>query len=417
MIVLANGKNINPEEIEIRLKSLSPFIADAAVMLRDGQLTALINPDLSAASKRGINNVHEMIKWKAVDRYNLSVPSYRRILNIALTNRELPRTRLGKLRRHLLNDYFSSDPKKRTPVAEPEFEEYRLLKAFLGRMTGLVVHPDDHLEMDLGMDSLNKVELLAYCETVFGLKLSDVDLTANSNPKKLSEIIRLRKTKMAVEKLINWEIILSEGEQIRLPEPQLLVPSLLRGLLLPVVRILFRLKHQGLEMLPDIPFIITPNHQSYLDAFLLMLVMPRKTLKKTFFIANSKHLVTRFAGVLSRNIIIVNFEKDVKAALGMIAAVLKDGRNVVIFPEGTRSRDGRLGAFKKTFAILSKELNVPIVPLAIVGAYESFPFGRLLPRPGTIELRFAEPLYPGKADYQAIIERVRSVIDGLLRKK
>ncbi len=125
-----------------------------------------------------------------------------------------------------------------------------------------------------------------------------------------------------------------------------------------------------------------------------MLVMPRRILKETFFIANSKHLITRIAGTLSRNIIIINFEKDLKAAMHMTAAVLKNGKNVVIFPEGTRSRDGRLGAFKKTFAILSKELNVPVVPLAISGAFDSFPFGSMLPRPGNIRIHFAEPVYP-----------------------
>ncbi|MGV7928552.1 MAG: AMP-binding protein [Spirochaetota bacterium] len=417
MIVLASGKNINPEEIEIRLKALTPLIADIAVLLRDGQLTALINPSLVYAKKRGISNIQEMIKWKAIDRYNLSVPPYRRILNIALTNRELPRTRLGKLRRHLLKDYFSSGSIKRSAISEPEFEEYRLLKNFLGRLTGLAVHPDDHFEMDLGMDSLNKIELMTYCETIFGLKLSEMDLASNANPKKLAEIIRLRKTRMASGELVNWELILAEGEEVGLPAPRLLVPAVLRGLLLPVVRILFRLKHNGIETLPDIPFIIAPNHQSYLDAFLLMLVMPRRILKETFFIANSKHLITRIAGTLSRNIIIINFEKDLKAAMHMTAAVLKNGKNVVIFPEGTRSRDGRLGAFKKTFAILSKELNVPVVPLAISGAFESFPFGRMLPRPGNIRLHFAEPVYPGKEDYQSIMNRVRSIIDGLLLKQ
>jgi len=417
MIVLASGKNINPDEIETRLKSLTPLVADAAITLRNGQLTALINPNMSLARKNGVGNIQEMIKWKAIDVYNASVQPYRRILNIALTNRDLPRTRLGKLRRHLLEDYFTTDPRSSNSVPEPEFEEYRLLKRFLRDITGSAVHPEDHFEMDLGLDSLNRVELIAYCETVFGLKLSEMDLAANHNPRKLAEILRLRKTKLSSEELVNWEVILAEGEQVRLPEPKMLAPTIIRGLLRPVARLMFRLKHQGMEMIPDSPLIITPNHQSYLDAFLVMLVMPRRMLKTTFFIANSKHFITRLVGMLSRNIIILNIEKDLKTALSTTAAALKNGKNVVIFPEGTRSRDGRLGVFKKTFAILSKELNVPVVPLAISGAYESFPFGRLLPRPGNIELRFAEPIYPGRGDYQAIIDRVRSVIDALLPEK
>ncbi len=186
-----------------------------------------------------------MIKWKAIDRYNLSVPPYRRILNIALTNRELHGPGWQAASSSFKGLFFIRSLK--IAISEPEFEEYRLLKNFLGRLTGLAVHPDDHFEMDLGMDSLNKIELMAYCETIFGLILSEMDLASNANPKKLAEIIRLRKTRMASGELVNWELILAEGEEVGLPAPRLLVPAVLRGLLLPVVRILFASSTTGLK--------------------------------------------------------------------------------------------------------------------------------------------------------------------------
>jgi long-chain acyl-CoA synthetase len=65
------------------------------------------------------------------------------------------------------------------------------------------------------------------------------------------------------------------------------------------------------------------------------------------------------------NVILVDVNKDLKHSIQKMAEVLKAGKNLLIFPEGTRSLNGNLGDFKQTFAILSQELNVPVVPVAI----------------------------------------------------
>ena len=67
----------------------------------------------------------------------------------------------------------------------------------------------------------------------------------------------------------------------------------------------------------------------------------------------------------------------------------------MIFPEGTRSMDGGLSLFKPTFAILAKELQVPIVPIAIKGAYELLPRGKRWPRYGQkVKVHFLPPIVP-----------------------
>jgi 1-acyl-sn-glycerol-3-phosphate acyltransferase len=71
---------------------------------------------------------------------------------------------------------------------------------------------------------------------------------------------------------------------------------------------------------------------------------------------------------------------------------LQEGAAVIVFPEGTRTHDGRLGEIKSGFAILAKKARVPIAPVAIVGAYECWPRTRLLPRPGRIRLEFGRVL-------------------------
>ena len=91
--------------------------------------------------------------------------------------------------------------------------------------------------------------------------------------------------------------------------------------------------------------------------------------------------------------------------------MLKLGKNVVIFPEGSRSYDGEMVPFKKTFAILSKELNVPVVPVCIRGAYDVLPRGSKWIKPKKIEVEYLPPIMPENGDtYDSISDKVRDSI-------
>jgi long-chain acyl-CoA synthetase len=83
---------------------------------------------------------------------------------------------------------------------------------------------------------------------------------------------------------------------------------------------------------------------------------------------------------------------NLKNSILKLAKVLREGHRIVIFPEGARTHDGGTVPFKKTFAILSTELNVPIVPVCIKGAYEAMPRGRILPTPHHITVEYLPPV-------------------------
>ena len=111
------------------------------------------------------------------------------------------------------------------------------------------------------------------------------------------------------------------------------------------------------------------------------------------------------------NVIVMDLNQDLKESIQKMAEVLKQGKKIIIFPEGTRSKNGELGDFKKTFAILSKELNVPVVPVAITGAYNALPSGSRFPRPFTkIRVSFLQPVYPEGLSFENLTEKVKNLI-------
>ena len=139
----------------------------------------------------------------------------------------------------------------------------------------------------------------------------------------------------------------------------------------------FRFKGDGQANLPDTSCIIVPNHQSFYDGLLVSSLLKGKLAKNTYFYAKEKHVANPLLRFLANrnNIIVVNINSGLRESIQKLAEVLKKGKNIMIFPEGTRSKDGSVGDFKKLFAILSTELGVPVVPVTINGAYQALPTG------------------------------------------
>ena len=114
----------------------------------------------------------------------------------------------------------------------------------------------------------------------------------------------------------------------------------------------------------------------------------------------------------------MDINKDLKLSIQKMAEALKNKKNIIIFPEGTRTRNGELGQFKKTFAILSRELNVPIVPVSINGAYDALPSGNKFPKPfKKICVEFLEPILPENHSYEDLADIVKEKIEGNLENK
>ena len=228
---------------------MTEVITEIGVFEKSDMLHAVIYPDYQKAKQLGIENIEEMLKWDVIDKYNQKVTPYKKVMKFSLIKEPLPRTRLLKLKRFLLPKLEMISKEKMESITEPTFQEYALIKDFLQQQKDITVHPSDHLEIDLGLDSLDKVNLGVYLESNFGIKLSEAELVAFPNIIKLAENIRDKKTKLSVE-AIDWGKIFKEQLDLDLPKSWFTHNFMKNGAKV-FLKLYFRLKGEGLENIPN----------------------------------------------------------------------------------------------------------------------------------------------------------------------
>ncbi len=407
IIVLPSGKNINPEEIEFKILKTFDTVKEIGVFMHDDILQAVIFPDFQKLHEQSVQHIEHFVRWDIFDAYNHSASPSKKIAKFTIVKDELPRTRLGKLRRFQLPALLQASEQPVHEQAEPDYAEYQYVKEFLQKHTDRPIFPSAHIELDLGLDSLDRVSLQTFLESTFGVAFQNEELLESLTVENIAAYVHEKKIKMETEG-INWHTILHEDVAIELPQSSFdHVPGV--RLLQFCLNRYFIVSVQGLENLPDSPCIIAPNHQSVLDSFLVASQFDGAFVKRTYFYGDERHFRQRWrqAFAARHNTIIMDMNRNLKQSLQKMAAALKQGGNLVIFPEGARTRDGHITPFKKSFAILACELGVPVVPVALKGMYDAMPKGSRLPRfRQPIRITFLPPVLPEGQSYDDFTERI-----------
>ena len=422
IIVTSNGKNINPELLEQDFIKQSQYVEEIGIFLHKDVLHAAIRPNMSNIRLQSLENMDVLIKDE-VSKFNSQNTTYKRIKQYHIISTEFPKTRLGKLQRYKLPSLIEKTESKISNEKELEnkSEIYKLLKAFVEEETGYTAHEHDHFEIDLSMDSLNIVSLLAYIENSFDITLTEEQISELNTLDKLSKYIENENYQLREGK-ISWKEILSTKTDIKLQSPGI-IHWCVNSFSKIALSLIYRFRYKGSKNIPDGPCIIVANHRSALDGLLVTYKLPHKINKNTFFFAKKKHWKTKLSMFLARknNIILMDINKNVRESLQEMSAVIRKGKNVVIFPEGTRSKTNNMNKFKETFAILSKELNVPIVPVAITGSERAvyhnvkIPFPRFMTR---INVDVLNPVYPSEEQTaESICDKVADSIRRHLGKQ
>ncbi|MEI6857346.1 AMP-binding protein [Psychrilyobacter sp.] len=410
MIVLPNGKNINPQDIEDNIMKRTNLISELAVTEHKSHLVAIVYPNFAMIEQEGIKNISEAIKWNVINPYNVEAPNYRKILDIKIVQEELPKTKLGKLRRFKLKDLLEEKKRVVEKVIEPTIKEYIILKKFIEKLKGLSPTPKDHFELDLGMDSLDFVELLSFVGNTFNITIMEDELFQYPTLYELSKFLHDKGVKIT-EKENDWSKILNKDIDVFIPKSSIAL-KIAKCILTPFFKGYIKINKSGMKNITNQPAIFIGNHQSFLDGFILNTALNKEILENTYYLAVSKHFKGSFKkwGANHGNIILLDVDNNLSETLQAAAMVLRQGKNLIIFPEGTRSRDGEMAQFKKAFAILSKTLNVPIQPFVIDGAYKAMPVGNKFPKSTNIDLTFLSPLYPKDLEINEIVKKSEDII-------
>lgn len=420
LIVLPNGKNINPEEVENHYAK-NPFIKEICVLTahqeKEEKLMAVIVPNMDYFRQKGEISVLETIKWH-VENISLTLPPFKRIMGFVLAKKPLPRTHLGKLKRYLIKSEYKNElsgisrqPKETAAYSEEDIailsnDTAQKVLEILTDEFAKDIRLDDHLELDLGIDSLKRLELLVTLEEVFPIKIPEQEASQIFTVRELIQTIetlmgKKKLIKSSGEKLAIWQEILNTEPPKSVTEKIDLSPNkwaklaafLFDGLLYVLFRITCRLKISGQENLPkDRAFILCSNHNSYLDGFIITAAIPENLNKSIFFLgilaAIKAPIIKNMQKII--RIIPISPSEQLVAAMQAGAYVLKHDKILVIFPEAARSIDGEIKEFKSGIGILAKETETPILPAYIKGSFESWPRNHRFPKPHAIEVVFGK---------------------------
>lgn len=434
MIVLATGKKIFPEELEKFYKQI-PSVKELCLIQGERGLEAAVVPDFEYLKKMNLSNSRETIAFEIEDLAK-DLPPYKRITGLKVFKDPLPVTRLGKLRRAKVRElYDQSGERAEKSVQEADAELLddpvmkKLLLCIQPFSSKKVVVPDDNLELDLGLDSLARVELVVSIEKTFGISVPDTFgsevFTVKETFLKLNELLASGPSSPSQRVKMSWSDILAREPADALTSSIMLQTDLicsafhvlLKGILSIIFRVLGRISVGGREHLPPSgPFILAPNHLSMADAPAVFSRLPWHIATQTYFLGATEYFdgpVTSWIGKRI-HVIPVDMESRLSSAMQLAAYVLKQNKVLCVFPEGTRSRDGRIKEFKKGVGIIARELNIPIVPVAIRGTYEMLKSGKALPRPAKIHIEFGRPVYPEHRDYDAIVKALQQEVVKML---
>ncbi|MEU1301751.1 lysophospholipid acyltransferase family protein [Streptomyces shenzhenensis] len=191
-------------------------------------------------------------------------------------------------------------------------------------------------------------------------------------------------------------------------------------LLGPLLRLVFRPRTEGLDHVPASgPAIVAGNHLSFSDHFLMPAILRRRITflaKAEYFTGPGvKGRLTAFFFRSAGQIPVDRSGKDAgQAAIREGLGVLRRGELLGIYPEGTRSHDGRLYKGKVGVAVMALRAGVPVVPCAMIGTFEAQPPGKVIPHLHPVVIRFGSPLdfsrYAGMENEKAVLRAITDEI-------
>jgi long-chain acyl-CoA synthetase len=431
VIVLPSGKNVHPEDLEVHYLK-APAVAELAIVgIRDEsesragaeRLAAVVVPDFEYLKQANVANSKEAVRYQ-MDDLGRELPEYQRVRDYMIRIEPLPRTATRKIKRFELKKAIEEGTITRGSTEQRSWELAPADSALLGSAVGRAVitavrqnlkepvdiHPDMNLEIDLGLDSLARAETFAALEHAFAAEFEADEAARALTVRDAIALVEKHAANGATAAEtsaaeLNWsKIVKHPGDNIPEVDAALRERPLFSAFAFSVYkafnffcRLALRLEVRGQERFRQMerPFLICPNHQSFLDPFIVCSTYPFEFFRATFHVGAAGFFQGRIMQFVARMLNVVPVDPDTQLMRAMRAGAmgLKRGRILNIYPEGERAYDGDLHEFKKGAAILATELDLPIVPVALDGLHKVWARRSMKIRPGKVKVWFGRPFY------------------------
>lgn len=437
-LVLSSGERVSPEEIEgvyakaAPVKEMCVFVvAGMHGVKRSRMLWAVIQPDLEEF--RAFNEVNlRAVLQERFDNVAQSLPFYKRLKGFTVALEEMPHSLFGKLKRQAVKKIYEprviAGLEGALPVSgaiAPEdlvltdsamgITVLGCLKEQSGIRRSIIL--EDSLELDLGIDSLGRIELVSSLSLAFEADIKDEAVSRAFTVKDLVlgiiETLKSAKEISVEDQEVSlgpdyWQKLLRispKKETLEMLELGVgyfawLFRFVLTAVDCLIFKLFFHIREEGARNVPpEGAYILYGNHTSFLDGPAIAACLPRRPVFQIFYFVFGPYFFRPFVrSRLLRNLIKMgrfipfDFSTHFLEALRSCYFVLHHGKGLCFFPEGLRSSTGEIGEFKKGFGVLAKETGAKLVPVFIEGAHEAWPSTAQYPRRYPISVRFGKPL-------------------------
>ena len=396
VIVTSAGVNIYPQDLELALNRQPEIKASAVIEIQSAYgpepLAVLILRDQGLKPEPVINRANE------------SLAPHQQLRHwFVWTDEDFPLTATQKIRKQLVAERVRA--KLAGSVADPTSDQTRPLAEIVARISGeraSQLEPSAQLGIDLKLDSLGRVELLSALEDHYQIEIDEASFTDATTIDNIEKIIRAGSPAAAAYPYPRWPY--------RWPASWART-VLLYLLVFPVIRIMGWPRIRGKQQLRDLrgPVVFVCNHVTMTDHALILFALPvrlraktaiaqdgeilrgwRHPPKQTGWFRKTLNLLQYFSAALLFNVFSMPQKSGFRRSFGFAGELMDRGYNLIVFPEGERTKDGAMNAFKAGAGLLVKELGAPVIPIRIHGLWPLKQANRHFAWPGEISLEIGE---------------------------
>ena len=422
VIVTPSGMNVHPEDLEAALRR-QPEVKDCVVVPIERGGNA---EPCGLVILRGSANLEHVNLEQIVQRANQSLAEHQRMhIWVEWPEEDFPRTSTQKPRRNVVRDVAQAQLQQQRAAVGASTPLKELIARITGR-SGASLREDASLDADLGLSSLDRVELLSTLEDRYQIDLSETRFSAVRTVGDLERMMRGESAPAAVYHYPAWT------QRWPITWLRLLAHYLLMG---PAIMLLGWPRIEGREHLRGVhgPLLVVSNHVGDVDAGFILTALPARYRHRLAtatggeslemlrtphadrpFFARIYDRVEWTLGVSLLNLFPLPREAGFRRSFAYAGEAVDRGYSVLVFPEGRHTTDGKLHPFRAGIGLLAANLDIPVLPMRIDGLFEVKRSGRKFAAPWKISVRIGAPVkFPAGTDPQKIAAALQNAVESL----